>query len=256
MHSQLLKIQKKIGKDNFPLIEQYYYSDFMQMNITPKYPIVLKVGHVHAGFGKMKLDKQNQFKDLASILALHKDYCTSEVFLNGEYDLRIQVIGSNVRVFKRTGVSDNWKTNTGTSMIEDVEVTKTYLSWVKEVRNLFDGKFEIFAIDVLHTEKGEEFILEVNDSSIGLNPNHSKEDLEEIKNLTLEKMKKEIGIDKDSIKSTEKNDSEVDLINLKNQVKDLTKENDALKRKGFNYLNYVLLFLLILLVSFYFNKKC
>lgn len=48
-----------------------------------------------------------------SVMALSRDYCTGEPYYEGEYDLRIQKIGSNhYRAFKRISMG-NWKTNTG-----------------------------------------------------------------------------------------------------------------------------------------------
>jgi len=88
--AQLIAIQKRLGSEAFPLIEQTYYSSFRQMLITPRYPIVVKVSHAHAGYGKMRLRDHHDFEDLRSMVALHNDYSTSEPFFEGEYDLRIQ----------------------------------------------------------------------------------------------------------------------------------------------------------------------
>jgi len=41
--SALIKLQQRLGKEAFPLITQYYYPDFREMNFTPDYPIVAKV---------------------------------------------------------------------------------------------------------------------------------------------------------------------------------------------------------------------
>jgi hypothetical protein len=41
---------------------------------TPEPPVVVKVGSVEAGYGKMKVDKQEQMADVRSLLALHHDY--------------------------------------------------------------------------------------------------------------------------------------------------------------------------------------
>lgn len=42
-YSALLRLQKKLGKEQFPLISQYYYPNFREMNFAPEYPIVAKV---------------------------------------------------------------------------------------------------------------------------------------------------------------------------------------------------------------------
>jgi hypothetical protein len=106
MFSGLKAIQDRIGKDRFPLINQYYYSNYSSMGFIPgNYPQVVKVGHMDAGMGKMKVDHEQGMKDLSSVVGVHGDYSTSEPFIEGQYDLRIQKIGNKIRAFKRTGLS-------------------------------------------------------------------------------------------------------------------------------------------------------
>ncbi|MFX0093578.1 MAG: hypothetical protein ACFFBD_17635, partial [Candidatus Hodarchaeota archaeon] len=93
VYSELLKLNKKLGDEAFPLIKQYYYSHHTEMIITPQYPLVVKVGHAHAGYGKMLFHKHNEFNDFYTIVALHSDYVTTEPFIENDYDLRIQKIG-------------------------------------------------------------------------------------------------------------------------------------------------------------------
>lgn len=237
MHAELLQIQKKLGKKNFPLIEQTFYPSFREMNFHPEYPLVLKVGHVHAGYGKIKVENEDVFNDTTSILAINGNYSTAEPFYKGKYDLRIQCIGDHIRVYKREGY--NWKTNTGPAILSDVEITSIYKIWVDEVKKIYKG-FDIFAIDVIHTEDDEEYILEVNDSSIGLGPNHATEDLNYIKELVLKKMKESFQI-KELVK-IEKQDKEVELLNLKNNIneqretiKQLIEEVEILKAEKIRY---------------------
>ncbi|GFO43593.1 synapsin-like [Plakobranchus ocellatus] len=51
--AQLIDIQKKLGRENFPLIDQAYYPNHKEMLITPKFPVVVKIGHAHSGLGKV-----------------------------------------------------------------------------------------------------------------------------------------------------------------------------------------------------------
>jgi len=184
--SELIKIRNRVGEENFPLIEQNYYSTHQEMIITPQYPIVVKVGPAHAGFGKVRLTNHHDFEDIRSLVALHQDYCTAEPFIEGEYDLRIQKIGGSIRAFKRISVSGNWKTNTGTSMVEVIPLTPQHKLWVEESAKMFGG-LDILAVDAIHRSDGREFILEVNDTSIGLLPEFEEEDHITIKNLVLER---------------------------------------------------------------------
>jgi len=47
--------------------------------VTPDLPMVCKVGHAHAGFGKVRLQSSDQVADFKSLAALHGDYITAEV---------------------------------------------------------------------------------------------------------------------------------------------------------------------------------
>jgi len=90
------------------------------------------------------------------------------------------------------------------------------------------GGMEIFAVDAIFCKKtNQAWILEVNDSSIGLGPDFLEEDLHLMKNLAIERMKQEIlkKQQKNSeIKpegnatSANKEQSSADTINLQNEI--------------------------------------
>jgi len=155
-------------------------------SFTPNFPIVVKVAHVHAGYGKMKLENHHQLADLRSIVSIHNDYCTAESFLKGDYDLRIQKIGKRIRAFRRTGISGAWKTNTGSAILEHIEVTRQHKDWIDACANVLGG-MDIFALDVLHTQDGKDYILELNGTSIGLAPETFYEDSVLIAELVAER---------------------------------------------------------------------
>lgn len=86
------------------------------MLITPGYPLVVKLGHAHAGYGKMKLDNHKQFEDFKSIVAVTNHYCTAEPFIEGIFDVHVQRIGRHLRAFERRAMAGQWKTNTGSAV--------------------------------------------------------------------------------------------------------------------------------------------
>jgi hypothetical protein len=60
---QLVGIMKKVGRDNFPLISQNFYPDFVGMGeIVPGLPAVLKIGHAHGGLGKIRAGGGSEWK--------------------------------------------------------------------------------------------------------------------------------------------------------------------------------------------------
>ena len=189
IHGALTKIKSKLGKEKFPLIEQTYYASSAEMRFTPEYPIVVKVGHAHAGQGKMKIEDCKQFEDLASVIALAQKYTTAEHFFEGEYDIRVQKIGKHIRAFKRVSVSGNWKTNTGTSDVSDLPVTDEFRTWIEAASKIFNG-LDICTVDAIHDKKsGKNIILEVNGTSSGFLPLHAEEDNGYVRDLVCECMK-------------------------------------------------------------------
>lgn len=196
VQAELNKIQRQIGAEEFPVIPQSYFASHRAMMYGGEFPAVLKVGHAHAGMGKMRVPNHHEWDDVRSVVAMTDGkYCTAEPFLSGEFDLRIQKIGEHYRVFKRTAMSGNWKTNTGSSIIEQLELTddnQRYKRWADAAAQMFGG-LDICTVDVIvEEESGQEWILEVNGTSSGLCPEQADNDNENIRDLTLEKMNAEL----------------------------------------------------------------
>ena len=109
--------------------------------------------------------------------------------MEGDYDLRIQKIGADhYRAYKRVSVSGTWKTNTGCSMLEEIEVSDKYKRWADEASTMFGG-LDILTVDAIHDVASDtEIILEVNGTSSGLGPDRADEDNVHIRDLVLFKM--------------------------------------------------------------------
>jgi hypothetical protein len=235
VHAELRKIEKELGHDQFPLIEQNYYSNCRDLNFVPPYPIILKVAHVHAGLGKMKLEDDSQLQDIKSILQIHgTDYSTAEHYVTGDYDIRIQKIGDHYRAYKRINCH-GWKGNVGSAVLEDIPMTPRYKLWADKASKMFGG-MEILAVDVLvEQDTGKEYILEVNDTSIGLGPTHAEEDMRIMGKLVLDKMwlrfKPSAESDNSSDKTNDTVDSDVQLINVRNDLMEAQEQIKRLERQ-------------------------
>ena len=185
--AELHRLQRQLGDENFPVIPTCYFSSYKNMMYGGTFPCVVKIGSAHAGMGKMIIEDHHKMEDFRSVLAMTEGkYCTAEEFVAEPlYDLRIQRIGPHIRTFRRVSASGSWKTNTGTSMLEHVEVTPTHRRWAEAASTLFGG-LDILTVDAIHDSKtGREFILEVNGTSSGLSPDFADEDNERIRDLAV-----------------------------------------------------------------------
>jgi len=199
VYAHLRDIREKLGKEKFPLIDQQYFPDHKDMAPSCQFPCVFKVGHAHGGLGKVKVENETTYQDIASVVAVSGQYVTVENYVEAKHDLHIFKIGDFYRAIicshccdcRRPSISGNWKTNSnygdGQIVVEEVPVLERYKLWIDQVSEMFGG-LSICSLEAVVGKDDSEYIIEVNDCAMKLMGETAEEDRQMIAQLVLKRM--------------------------------------------------------------------
>lgn len=77
----------------------------------------------------MKFSNSNDVRDFGGCITRYGDYATAEPFIsNKEYDIRVQKIGKHYRAYKRVSTCGNWKSNQGSSLLTEVNLSFSFVN--------------------------------------------------------------------------------------------------------------------------------
>jgi len=105
------------------------------------------------------------------------------------------------------------------SIIEDMELTPQFKKWADECSTLFGG-LEILGLDILHSVEDDRFyILELNDTAIGLVHKYEAEDMTFMRDVVIMRMEEAFLLPNDKTQTTENTQDEIKR--LQEEVKQL-----------------------------------
>ncbi|KAH8307688.1 hypothetical protein KR044_009503, partial [Drosophila immigrans] len=189
--SHLLQLQRRLGRDGFPLIEQTFFPNPRDLFQFTKFPSVLKAGHCHGGVATARLENQSALQDAAGLVSGAGNdshcYCTIEPYIDAKFSVHIQKIGNNYKAFMRKSITGNWKTNQGSAMLEQITLTEKYKTWVDEISELFGG-MEVCGLSVVVGKDSREYIISACDSTFALIGDSQEEDRRQIADLVTGRM--------------------------------------------------------------------
>ena len=178
MLGALRSIQARLGQEAFPLNDITFYSSPSAMIISPDLPAIIKISHAHAGQGKIKVDDQQAFNDMRSVLMLHEDYATAEPFFPYDSGIRVQKVCDTYRVWEKIPTGSSWKSQFGGSNLVEIPLTPMFKLWADECSAQFGG-LDICAVDALKKVVNGEptyIIIELNGTACGFQRNSWAED--------------------------------------------------------------------------------
>ncbi len=127
--------------------------------LHPDFPAVLKVGNFHGGFGKMRVENEEQWADARDMVFVTSEYATLEPYIDYTRDIRCLAVGGQIWAMARRGVT--WKANTQTKEYKIIPAPAQLEEWTHKAVNHLQA--DVLALDFLEKHDGSYILLESND---------------------------------------------------------------------------------------------
>ncbi len=114
------------------------------------YPRVLKVGGLHGGYGKAKVDKDEDWGQIRDLVYASATYATVEPYVSHTRDVRCLLIGDDVYAMERRGAG--WRANVDTVRYRLVDVPPALEAMTRTLALHLGAS--LIAVDALDTDGG------------------------------------------------------------------------------------------------------
>jgi ribosomal protein S6--L-glutamate ligase len=153
---------KRLG---IPIVKQEWILDASMLAILkPEFPTVLKISDEQMGYGKLLINNEYEWSEIADYSHGFRKFICIEEFMPYEKDIRLTVVGNEIIACERK--SENWKANVNPTWMDIVDAPEEIVDMSKTVQNAVGCS--VAGYDWIFTERGDWKLLEMN-LSPGLN---------------------------------------------------------------------------------------
>ncbi|EPB80378.1 Synapsin, ATP binding domain protein [Ancylostoma ceylanicum] len=141
------------------------FMDKNNLHQPTTFPVVISVNEGYQGIGKIKVNSNEELCDVEGMLQIMGKGDTEvevEPFIELKYDLHVQKIGNDIKTFLRRGISKNWKSNVGSSVLEQIPTNERHRQYLHAICEHV-GRMSICSIDILVSKDGREYVHDIND---------------------------------------------------------------------------------------------
>ncbi|VUZ55788.1 unnamed protein product [Hymenolepis diminuta] len=187
LFSNLLKIQKRVGANEFPLIMRSYQAKSQALQPDFQMPVTVRLGGDSARECEVRVEDAALFQSLMSLANNTQRYATTEPCIQSICEVFIQKIGPFTKAFIRKPISNPSLGSSGSTVLEKIPVTPKFNQWITEISQLFGG-LDMCAVKALQDANGDYYIQDVYGSDFLLLGDGQEEDRARIAELLIQKL--------------------------------------------------------------------